>query len=447
MKSDKTTVWLDVTDLQCWSGHLTGVQRVIYEVLVELIADSELDARGFAYEPSRNDIFEVGLRTLADKFSSQQTSLSESSQTNLTAKLRLAYLKLPNRIKHHITSRHKEYIRKTGRLSLRALRYLKQTIKPSTTAVAKAKKAEISKQDTVLVLGKVWDSTPLVDLLSNLKKQVGFRYVQAVHDLIPIFEPHLFGEGLFDPYAQYLFETVAAADVILCVSKSTQKDILRFANDLNFPKPHTVIIEHGDSPLNSVKSQLPNFVKETEPFILSVGTVEARKNHRLLYQAWKLADERGVELPRLIIVGAPGWLAGETVYSIQHDPTTKDRISLRHNLPDTQLKWLYEHCLFTVYPSIYEGWGLPVAEALAFGKICIASKASSIPEIAGTMLDYISPYSADELLREVKKYLSLRLRRAKEQEIAAHYKKRGWRNTYLTIKRQLSWPVITAPER
>jgi glycosyltransferase involved in cell wall biosynthesis len=70
----------------------------------------------------------------------------------------------------------------------------------------------------------------------------------------------------------------------------------------------------------------------------------------------------------------------------------RGRLILLATPTDAELLWLYQHCLFTLFPSAYEGWGLPVAEALAHGKYCICSRAASLPEIADDLIDYHDPF-------------------------------------------------------
>ncbi len=439
------TVWLDVTDLGQWSGHMTGVQRVVYENMCRLHSDESVNAKGFSYDPYRNEIFEVNLHEVIARFETATNipdgGASRSSRLKDTA--REMYFRIPSGVRTRITPGQKRLAKEGAKKMLGAAHHSLHQVRSLRARMYRFSSAEstpaalIAPHDTVLVLGKIWDSTPLVNLMATRKRQIGFTYVQLVHDLIPLFQPQVFGEGLFDPYAQYAFETLASADTILCVSRSTERDVHRLARELHFPEPHTVVVELGDSPLIDLPSERPSFVGENERFILSVGTVEARKNHQLLYQAWKLARERKVELPRLIVVGSVGWLVENMLYTIQHDPDTKNSITIHHGVSDAQKKWLFEHCLFTVFPSIYEGWGLPIAESLAYGKVCVASKASSMPEIAGQLLDYCSPFSTDELLLLLERYVDPKSRRAKEQEIVKQYRSRSWQVTYDTIKASL----------
>jgi glycosyltransferase involved in cell wall biosynthesis len=98
------------------------------------------------------------------------------------------------------------------------------------------------------------------------------------------------------------------------------------------------------------------------------------------------------------------------------------------------MSWLYQNCLMTVYPSLYEGWGLPIGESLHFGKLCLASDTSSMPEIAGGLIDYFSPYNADQLVDKITHYSNNKYELiAKEKAIKMSYKSNTWQQAYKQI--------------
>jgi glycosyltransferase involved in cell wall biosynthesis len=439
-----STVWLDVTDMEQWGGHMTGVQRVIYENMCRLQADPTITAKGFSYDSYRNEVFCVELESVIARISEVTSApIGPDRTVRLKHLVRSVYFKTPAAVRNRITPRQKQFAIKSAKKALLTARHGLHTVRTLRARVAPNTSAEripaiFTTDDTVLVLGKIWDQPALVNLLAARKRIIGFRYVQLVHDAIPVVQPQLFGPGLFEPYAQYLFETLGSVDIVLCNSKSTERDMHKLARELHFPKPHTHVVELGDSGRQDIPAVRPSFVREDEAFLLTVSTIEARKNHQLLYQTWKLAREQGITLPRMIVVGSPGWLTENMVYTAQHDPETRDVITFHHGVPDTHVKWLYEHCLFTVYPSIYEGWGIPIAESLSGGKVCIPSNAASLPEIAGDLLDYTSPFDPVQFLGLVRKYLDPTRRASKEREIAKRFKPRSWDDTYAEVRRHLN---------
>ncbi len=163
--------------------------------------------------------------------------------------------------------------------------------------------------------------------------------------------------------------------------------------------------------------------------MLNVGTVEVRKNPILLYQIYKLAKQRNIELPPLYIVGRKGWLTDEAVYQITYDQDVCNKIFLKHDINDAEMSWLYQNCEFFLFPSYYEGWGLPVAEAAHFGKMSIASNTSSIPEVVGEAAVYASPYDAALWLKLITSMLSIDNRQPYERALRKR-KRHSWDETY-----------------
>jgi glycosyltransferase involved in cell wall biosynthesis len=162
--------------------------------------------------------------------------------------------------------------------------------------------------------------------------------------------------------------------------------------------------------------------------------VEIRKNHTLLYYAAQLARERGVDLPPIVLVGKMGWLAGDIQHIMQHDTYAKEKILVLGGVPDTQLEWLYRNCGFTIYPSFYEGWGLPIAESLCYGKPCLSSNTSSMPEVGGNLVDYFSPYDPAGCLDQIVRYLDKGVLRQKAQAIQTSYRLRTWDDAFADVQ-------------
>jgi glycosyltransferase involved in cell wall biosynthesis len=142
-----------------------------------------------------------------------------------------------------------------------------------------------------------------------------------------------------------------------------------------------------------------------DPYMLVVCTIEARKNHALLYYVYKLARARGIDLPKIAIVGRRGWGTEEIYGFMANDPEVKDKIIFLHGKSDEELSWLYNHCLFTIFPSFYEGWGIPIAESIARGVPCLCSNTTSMVEIAEGYVEHFSPASADECLAAIQNML------------------------------------------
>jgi glycosyltransferase involved in cell wall biosynthesis len=167
------------------------------------------------------------------------------------------------------------------------------------------------------------------------------------------------------------------------------------------------VIRLGDAPAGFDQPTRPRALPdEVQAFTLSVGTFEARKNHWLLYQAWRrLILQFGARIPPLVLAGRMGWATRDVLQQIHDDPVVRDRVIVLLGVSDEELSWLYRNCQFTLYPSHYEGWGLPVAESLVYGKYCICTNASSVPEVAGDLVDYHDPLDAMTCMELVQRAL------------------------------------------
>jgi glycosyltransferase involved in cell wall biosynthesis len=128
-------------------------------------------------------------------------------------------------------------------------------------------------------------------------------------------------------------------------------------------------------------------------YVLFVSTIEARKNHVLLFRVWqRLLQEMPPEaVPTLVFAGRVGWLVDDLMQQIVNTDHLSGRLVVVDNASDSELAALYRGCLFTVYPSLFEGWGLPLTESLAFGKPCLASDRTALPEAGGNLARYVDP--------------------------------------------------------
>ena len=132
-------------------------------------------------------------------------------------------------------------------------------------------------------------------------------------------------------------------------------------------------------------------------------------------------------VPALVFVGMLGWSYDELLADLAASDYLNGKIVMLKGLSDAELHEAYRRCLFTVFPSFGEGWGLPVAESLAHGKFCIVSNRTSIPEVGGNLADYFDPADEQDALAKIERpllepaYLATR-----EAQIRAEYRSRAW---------------------
>jgi glycosyltransferase involved in cell wall biosynthesis len=432
----KHTNWIDLTDIISWSGHLTGTQRVVYELSTRLAEQTD-NTQFFAYSSEGRYFYELPKSTLdrlvqSDSPTTNTTNSINTKSHKIKALLLSTYRQhIPYQIRQRLSTNNKQQIlrvaRKANHFRNRILHSLNN---PGPIKTSGPQTVSFHKGDNVILLGKPWDTPKIIDDLRVLKSRDNFTLTHLVYDLIPVFLPHVFGDPLPQVFCNYIFEAVAQSDKLVAISNSTKKDIQRFCSEMRLKVPPIEVIRLGDNTtIPSSEASRPKTVTESG-FILCVGTVEIRKNHILLYTAYKEMLVRGIVPPKLVIVGNTGWYVGDVCYEFARDPELKDLVQILNNVTDSEISWLYSNCLFTVYPSVYEGWGLPIAESLAYGKVCIASNTSSMTEIAGSLVEYFSPYNSGECVDLISKYMSIDNIKKKEQEIEKSYKCFSWDDAF-----------------
>jgi len=155
-----------------------------------------------------------------------------------------------------------------------------------------------------------------------------------------------------------------------------------------------------------------------------------------MYQAWrKLVKVLGPDrAPDLVFAGKQGWHGENVLYMVKHDPLVKDKIIVKAGVGDRELDWLYKNCLFTLYPSLYEGWGLPVEESFIYGKMCVTTNVSSLPEVGGEFAEYVEPEDPEGIVRAVVKGLDPDYRRGRESLIREKYRANTWSQAVVKLQ-------------
>lgn len=405
-------IWIDLTDFLEWRGSLTGIQRVQYNIS-KLYVQSGIDVHFFIYKEKTRNFYEV-------EFNPEEVvraGIVLGDVDNKKNKSRFIQKMTPLYIANKIKSSYRT----------------KEVVSDSQS------KCIFGSGDIVLVMG-VMCVGHYIDDLSICKANNKFKLINFAFDMIPSLFPGYVVEWLPDAFTKYQKKVYAISDGVLAISKSTANDIRSFMKQQSIKnnlKISVVRIGEGINTDDKIKKKSLAGITSNK-FILSVSTVECRKNHAAFFYILKEAKQRGIELPKIIIVGRDGWLTDDIRYIMRNDLDAKEQIKILNSVDDSELSWLYKNCLFTVFPSFYEGWGMPVAESLAYGKLCLSSNTSSMPEIAGDMIDYFSPYDTGEMLECVVKYLNPIERKKKENIIKHDYRKTSWNDMYSQISNFVS---------
>lgn len=232
----------------------------------------------------------------------------------------------------------------------------------------------------------------------NLPKRI--RRITVIHDLTPLLFPqyHLWHSQVLQRL--FLKRILKKTHLVLTVSQNTCADLKRI---FPFTAAKTIVIPPGRDPFfqpDNTKTVLQKW-RIDAPYFLFVGTIEPRKNLVSLLQAYQQFRERNEERVLLLIVGGKGWKYHSFHDTLVSHPFKSD-IHLMGYVDKMDLPALYTQSLALIYPSIYEGFGLPVLEAMACGAAVICSNRSSLPEVGGNAALYFDLEKKFDLLKQME---------------------------------------------
>jgi len=227
------------------------------------------------------------------------------------------------------------------------------------------------------------------------------KTVAFVHDLTTILYPEYHTASNVFLHRER-FKRLNRVDGVLTNSQATKRDIV---NHLKI-HPDKVFVTHLGAgprfkPLEpSFRQPILDIYGLKKPYILFVGTLEPRKNVETLIRAFNELKEKYWIPHQLVLVGRKGWLYQTIFKAIESSPNKTDILHLDY-VPDEDVPALMSGAEVFAYPSFYEGFGLPVLEAMQCGCPVITSNVSSLPEVGGEACLYVHPESADELAEAI----------------------------------------------
>jgi len=270
------------------------------------------------------------------------------------------------------------------------------------------------------------------DLAPWLPPSPCLRRVICIHDLIPVLFPDYCQSSSREFFSRLQLQ-LSGVDGIICVSNSTRDDLLRWLPHLNH-KPIAVIPHAVDNCFgHGYRSQdlelIAGFGLDSKKYILSVGTLEPRKNIEILLIAYaKLVSRLGEAAPRLVLCGPVGW-GGLALQDHIRNLQLEGKVLLTGFVGNEVLACLYRCAVCFVFPSLYEGFGLPVLEAISSGTPVLSSNHPAMVEVLGDAALFFNPFNSDLLSVQLEKIIS-------DQELQQNLRLLG-----LARARQFSWQI------
>ncbi len=422
------TLWIDVEDLFEYARanpRPSGIQRVAFELCQALrrLPPASIDLRFVRHAGARNSLAVVRWDDVAALYSGL-TDTPPPAAAPPAARAprprgpvhqfarRLSY-RLPFGLRHAVNHLARAQIAALlawgglARALVRALRAPRRRGQPGQAVGDAAGFAgAVRAGDWLLVLGAPWGHPHYGALIEALRQRHGMRCALLMYDLIPLRFPEFCAPDLVRIFRAWVDDILPRCAAIFAISQATAADTTARLGELRGANPPPVRplpmgTGFGAGPQTDQHSpRLP----PAGSYALIVGTIEARKNHLLAFRAWRrlLGELPAGQVPTLVFAGRAGWMVADLMQQIANTDHLDGRLVIIADPTDAEISALYQGCLFTLFPSYAEGWGLPVSESLAFGKPCLCANRTSLPEAGAGLARLFDPDDLNDLVTQVR---------------------------------------------
>lgn len=309
-------------------------------------------------------------------------------------------------------------------------------------------------QSVFLDLDAVWINFMRRSYLYAMLKRSGYKVVTLIYDVIPLLYPQFIHKDTVFRFYNYFAACLKYADVLLTNTRNTEKDIQTLAGECGLPPKHVEIVPLGMDFAAQPKADeggdvRPDAVSVASQgrYMLMVGTIEPRKNHCFLLDAF---EQYLLDVPvNLVFAGRIGWNMQAFEERLRAHPLLGKRLFFIEKANDETIDYLYKHAFLFVCASIYEGFGLPVLEALGHGLPALVSDTPVFREVGGDACEYFPldepTVFADKVrncLEDERAYEALQLR-------AAAYRTPVWDDAAQALKTALGTlpaPILDMPK-
>ena len=237
--------------------------------------------------------------------------------------------------------------------------------------------------------------------MKRILDQEKARFVCLIHDLIPIEFPEYARPGGAATHEKRMETVASLADAVIANSAATKTSFENWAKERGAWVPPIEVALLGTERLPSVAA-----LKEAKPYFVCLGTIEPRKNHLLLLHQWRHMARtlRSDAIPRLKIIGRRGWENEQIIDLLERSPALAPQIDEINNCSDNELAAILRGASGLLMPSFSEGYGMPIAEALAAGTPVIASDIAAHREAGGDAPDFRDPLDGPGWQRAILDY-------------------------------------------
>ena len=277
-------------------------------------------------------------------------------------------------------------------------------IKNLKTVIFKSKFAKRVVRKILTIFSKFFSSTYNLYWQPNFIPNEGIKakkVVTTVHDFSFILHSEFHPKERIEYFNRYFFKNITKSDMIITGSEFSKQEIIE---RLEFDDDKIKVIYHGvDHNLFKIYDDLKIDIDLPKKFIFSVGSIEPRKNLMGLLRAYNELSNDFKSEYKLVLAGFKGWQNSEIMELINKN---RENIVYLGFISDEELAKVYNLASLFVFASFYEGFGLPVLEAMACATPVICSDSSSIPEVGGDAVLYFNPNDVEEIKNSIEHVLS-----------------------------------------
>jgi glycosyltransferase involved in cell wall biosynthesis len=453
---DGGRILLDITTSMRWTGPPVGIVRVERQLALWAYANRAdiafvfFDPSLLAYREVTVDAhqFLIGEAAVDTLGLSNPAAPGKRRTDRIPAGLRSAFLwvgqtrrKVLNRLERlRLATPHQRIVDLVDRLQrpLMSRKYRRIMVRSDGTrrpyfpcAMALGEPIRFSHADTLICAGSGWGLTN-IEAISKAKTATGFRFVLLCHDLIPLMFPQFYRQRDVALFESYMRSALAIAELIVVGSRAVAADCRAYCARQG--------IDAGDIVLSTLGFDVANFgagVAAALPLGLQAGryaifvsTIEPRKGHRLLYRVWRRLMAEGVPQKagfKIVFVGREGWMIDDLIADIRSDRELSAEMLMIGDADDAMLARLYQGAAFCLYPSIYEGYGLPVIEAFSHGKAVLASTGGALPELVQDFSPTLEATDEEAWHTMIRRWIECpQAREPYEREIRARFRHPTW---------------------
>jgi glycosyltransferase involved in cell wall biosynthesis len=275
---------------------------------------------------------------------------------------------------------------------------------------------DLNENDVLIVAGAEWLYTRPT-MYGDLKEKYGNKLAFLCHDIIPLLFPQIYKKRTVNIFREYIHEILPIADLVIFNSRRSELDAREYcvANNVQIAKTRVMRFGTKIIPQNiGLVRPLP-YGLEAEHYMLFVSNFDARKGHALLFSVWKRLLTQGVPQAhrfKLVFFGHRG-SDNMLLDEIDGHPNAGDTLLILSSVGDDTLATLYQQAAFCLFPSLYEGYGLPAIEGFGYGKAILASTGGALPEVIGDLSPCLDPLDEQAWFEAIKLWIEQPMARAR----------------------------------